>query len=350
MIAAYGAGMLAAVLLCALMAGLVAWCGPVDPPRERGSHRKPTPTSGGLAILSAASVGAAVSVALLPATSRGGSASAVAATVAVAGGLGLMGALDDVVDLGAKAKLAVQMAVALVFALTVARVQAVPLFDRFTLPLGPWLGAVGTALWIVVATNAVNFMDGANGVAGSAMVVALAALGLGALGDGQPTVAAAALAGAAANAGYLPWNLGGRLFQGDAGALFSGFLLAGLAIVAERAGAGLYLFFVPTALLPFLTDVLLTLLLRARRGQSLLQAHRDHLYQLWLFKTGKPHGALAWRMAAIMAAYVGYALAVQHAPAGWRPGLFALGLGVCVAGWAGLRRRLEATRPGQADR
>ena len=171
-----------------------------------------------MAILAGTSLGAAVTAALSPA----GHAWEVAAVLAVAGGLGLLGAIDDMVDLGARAKLLVQMAVALVFALTVAKVLAVPLYGRVALPLGPWFGALGTALWIVVATNTVNFMDGANGVAGGALAVALGALGLGALGAGEPAVAAAALTGAAANLGYLPWNLGGRLFQGDAGALFSG--------------------------------------------------------------------------------------------------------------------------------
>ncbi len=340
MIAACGAGLAVALLVTVVMAGVVAWCGPVDPPRARGSHHHPTPTSGGLAILAGASVGAAVTALLSPPASHA-QAHEVAATLAVAGGLGLLGAVDDVVDLGAQAKLMVQMAVALVFALTVARVQAVPLFGRLALPLGPWGGALGTALWIVVATNAVNFMDGANGVAGGALTVALGSLGLGALAAGEPMVAAAALAGAGANAGYLPWNLGGRLFQGDAGALFSGFLLAGLAVVAERAGTGLYLFFAPLVMLPFLTDVLLTLLLRARRGSSLLDAHRDHLYQLWLQRTGKPHAALAWRVAVIMLAFGAYALAVQQAPAGLRPALFCVALATSVLGWAGWRARLE---------
>ena len=94
-------------------------------------------------------------------------------------------------------------------------------------------------------------------------------------------------------------------------------------------------------MLPFLTDVLLTLLVRARRGQSLLDAHRDHLYQLWLQKTGRPHGALAWRVAAIMLAFGGYALAVQRAPAGVQPALFCVALAASVAGWTGLRARLE---------
>ena len=338
--AAASAALLLAGAGSAALAGLVAWSGPVDPPRARGSHHRPTPTSGGLAILAGASLGAAVGMSLLPVTMRAG-LQGVAATLGVAGGLGLLGALDDVVDLGARAKLLLQMAVALAFACTVGRIQALPLVGAATLPLAPWIGALGTALWIVVATNAVNFMDGANGVAAGALALALGALGLGALASGEPAVAVVALAGAAGNAGYLPWNLGGRLFQGDAGALFSGFLFAGLCIVAERGGTGLYVYFGPLALLPFLTDVLLTLLHRARRGRSLLDAHRDHLYQLWLQRTGRSHAALARRVGAIMGGFGLYALAAQRAPAGLRLALFCVGLAVCVVGWVGARARLE---------
>jgi UDP-N-acetylmuramyl pentapeptide phosphotransferase/UDP-N-acetylglucosamine-1-phosphate transferase len=341
---AVGASAAAAVLagagVSAALAGLVAWSGPVDPPRARGSHRRPTPTSGGLGILAGASVAAALGAALGPATARR-DLWPVAVTVATAGALGLLGALDDVVDLGAKAKLLLQMAVALVFALVVARVEHLPLAGGFSLPLGPWVGAAGAALWIVVATNAVNFMDGANGVAGGALAVALAALAAGAFTAGEPAVGLAALAGAAANGGYLPWNLRGGLFQGDAGALFSGFLFAALSVVAERSGTGLYVYFGPLALLPFLTDVLLTLLYRARRGRSLLEAHRDHLYQLWLQRTGRTHAALAWRVGVIMAAYGLYALLVQRAAPGARLALFGVGLAICVGGWTGLRRGLE---------
>ena len=336
-----GAGV--AALGSASLCGLIAWCGPVDPPRARGSHRRPTPTSGGLGLLAGAAVGTATAMALISPAGRCG-LPAVAAVVATAGGLGLLGALDDMVDLGAKAKLAIQAVVALAFAFAFGAVKALPLFGSLTLPLWPWAGAVGAALWIVVATNAVNFMDGANGVAGSTLAVALGALGLGALGAGEPAVAAAAFAGAAANAGYLPWNLGGRLFQGDAGALFSGFLFAALSVVAERGGRGLYIYFGPLALLPFLTDVLLTLLVRARAGQALLEAHRDHLYQLWLARPGRSHGALARRVAAIMGAYGGYALLVQHAPTGWRLALFGCGLAVCVGAWMGGRVRLEGEK------
>ena len=340
MTAALALGVMVAALAAALLCGLVARCGPIDPPRARGSHQRLTPTSGGVAILAATVLGATVP-AMLARHGMGGGQPAVAIVLAVAAGLGLLGAVDDMIDLGARAKLLAQMAVALAFTVMVARVQALPLFGAATLPLGPWLGALGAALWIVVATNAVNFMDGADGVAGGALAVTLAALGLAAWQVGEPAVAAAALVGAGANVGFLPWNLGGRLFQGDAGALFSGFLVSALALVADRGGTGLYVYFVPLALLPVLTDVLLTLLLRARRRQALLQAHRDHLYQLWLQKTGRSHAALAWRVWLVMAASAAAALAVQQAPAGWRPALFTCALAANVAGWIAWRRRLE---------
>jgi UDP-GlcNAc:undecaprenyl-phosphate/decaprenyl-phosphate GlcNAc-1-phosphate transferase len=337
------AGLLAgltAAMLAWIVAGLTAWSGPVDPPRARGSHHRPTPTSGGLGVLAGAAVGTAAGAWLLPSSARG-QLWEVAVTVATAGGLGLVGALDDVIDFGARAKLLLQAAVALGFALGVSRIGALPIAGPIVLPLWPWLGVLGTALWIVVATNAVNFMDGANGVAGGALAIALAALAAGGFEAGEPAVVVAAVAGAAGTAGYLPWNLGGRLFQGDAGALFSGFLFAALAVVADRGGTGIYVYFGPLALLPFLTDVLLTLLYRARRGRRLLEAHRDHLYQIWLQRTGRSHAALAVRVAAVMAGYGLYALALQQAPKGARLPLFALGLLVCVAGWVRLRRGLE---------
>jgi UDP-GlcNAc:undecaprenyl-phosphate GlcNAc-1-phosphate transferase len=205
------------------------------------------------------------------------------------------------------------------------------------------LGIGGVALWIVVATNAVNFMDGANGLAPGAEVCLFVATAAATAGR-YPLVAEASMAAALACAGFLPWNLRGRLFQGDAGALFCGFLFAGLAILstAPSKGPGLSLYFGPLILLPFLTDVLLTLAVRARRGQSLLQAHRDHLYQLWLHQASRPtHVALAGRRMAMMAAYGGAGLLTSACPPGLQPLIFAAVVVFSAVSWAILRRRLE---------
>jgi Fuc2NAc and GlcNAc transferase len=337
-----GAGVSAAA--AAGGAALVAWAGPLDRPRARGSHRHPTVTSGGLAALVAAALGLLTMAAVGPDTIRTDLAR-VAVTLAFAGALGLLGALDDLFDMGAKLKLLLQVLAGLAFAALVARPEGIVVAPGLAIPLGVAAGVLGTTLWLVVATNAVNFMDGANGLAAGCVAIAFAALAVAGFSHGQLAVAAAALAAAAGLAGFLPWNLpAGRLFQGDVGALFSGFLLAGLAVVAATAdpSRALSLYFVPFALTPFLTDVLATLVIRARRGASLMEAHRDHLYQQWLIRTEKSHGALAVRAWGLTAAYATLGLLTETLPSGWQGPVFAGGAVTCVAGWILVRRRLAA--------
>lgn len=332
----------ASAVLAAGGAALVAWAGPLDAPVARSSHAVPTVTSGGLAVLAAAALGLALFGALAPEgrTDLG----RVALAVGFAGALGLLGAVDDLFDLGAKPKLVLQALASVIFAALVARIETLPLGLGMTAGLGVVAGALGTALWLVVATNAVNFMDGADGLAGGCVAIALAALGAAGMVHGQPAVGAAALVAAAAIAGFLPWNLPARrLFQGDAGALFTGFLVAALAVVGATAQPerALSVYLAPFALTPFLTDVLLTLAVRARKGRPLFQAHRDHLYQVWLTRTGRSHAALAVRAWAVTAAYAAAGFAAEWAPAGAQPLLFAAGVAVCAAGWVAARRKLE---------
>ena len=336
------AGVVSVGLSLAVASGfsaLVAWAGPLDAPIARSSHTRPTVTSGGLAVMAAAAVGLLVFARLAPGPLNGLARTAL--TLGFAGGLGLLGAFDDLVDVGAKGKLMAQAVVGLLFTILIGRIESLPIGGDLALPLGPIVGALGTTLWLVVATNAVNFMDGVDGLAAGSLAIALSVLSIAGFIEGEPAVAGAALVGAGALTGFLPWNIPTkRLFQGDAGALFSGFLAAGLAVTASGR-VSLYL--MPTALTPFLTDVLLTLAIRARRGERLFEAHRDHLYQLWLRKTGKPHAALSLRVWAIMAAYGAWALAAEAAPEGLRPPMFALGVAVAAVLWRLTRRRLEAT-------
>ncbi len=332
-----------AAVVSGVAAGLLVRAGPIDTPHARGLHQRPTPTSGGLAIMAGAGAGGWAFAALAPPCAD---LRLVAAAVGFAGLLGAVGAADDLLDFGAAAKLAVQAVLALLFAALVARIEALPLGFGASLPLGTLAGVGGTALWLVVAGNAVNFMDGANGLAPGAVAIALLGLGAAGLLAGMPAVGGLALAAAAAGGGLLPWNVGGRLFQGDAGALFSSFLFGALAVVASVHRPPLLLYFGPLALLPLLTDVLLTLLVRARRREPLMQAHRDHLYQLWLRRTGQPHLALAWRVWLIVAVAAAAALGLQHAPVALQPPLFALAVLACAAAWTLARQRLEGREDG----
>ena len=337
-----GAGVSVAAAACG--SGLIAWAGPLDAPRPRGSHSRPTVTSGGLAIVVASALGLFVFAAASPEARLDLGRAALA--VAFAGSLGLLGAVDDLFDLGAKPKLLLQAVGSVGFAALVARIDVLPLAPGAVLHLAPLIAILGTGLWLVVLTNAVNFMDGANGLAAGCVAIASAGLAAAGFASGQPAIGGAALTAAAAIVGFLPWNLPARrLFQGDVGALFCGFAIAALQVLAATGEPGRTLspYLAPFAMTPFLTDVLLTLASRARRGERLFQAHRDHLYQVWLTRTGKSHGALAVRAWAVTATYTLAGLASEAAPRGWQAPLFAVGVAVCAAGWLAERRRLMRT-------
>lgn len=316
---------------------LIARSGPVDPPGARTSHDAPTPTSGGLALLAATCAGWLVA---LLAGGAGEQAGDVAWVLAFAAGLSLLGAVDDLFDLPALPKLLVMAGAAL--GLIVASTTPA---GRALVGLAPdaalvWLVTLGFAGgWLLLATNAVNFMDGANGLVAGSLGLASAVLALAAAQAGRWDIALCALAACAAHAGFLPWNLGGRLFQGDAGALFAGFLFAGLCLAA---GDALGSFFGALAILPLLLDVLHTLVRRARAGSALMSAHREHLYQRWLQSTGAGHEALAWRVWALTAACAGLAWLTARLPTLIQAEVLLAAAAILSVGWMWLSARVDA--------
>jgi UDP-GlcNAc:undecaprenyl-phosphate/decaprenyl-phosphate GlcNAc-1-phosphate transferase len=145
----------------------------------------------------------------------------------------------------------------------------------------------------------VNFMDGANGIAmGTAAIIllGLAALFVPAAVFGSDRgiaglSVAMCVSGVLALAGFLAWNLRGQLYAGDAGSLAIGGLIGGASVVYAQTGPVL----IPLTLcLPILIDVFMTLGWRALKRRPLMQAHRDHAYQLML-RAGASHGVVARR-------------------------------------------------------
>ncbi len=236
----------------------------LDVPNARSSHEVPTPRLGGLAVI-AGSWAAAPFV-------EGGLLLLVAATLA-----GLVGVLDDLVDLRFWVKALGQAAVALAFLLAVPP----PIVEGAGLlwPLALLFGTV----WVVAVVNAYNFMDGIDGIAGgTAILNALFLFALaGASGAGLVTLAGLP-ALAAATAGFLLWNLSpARIFLGDSGSHFLGFFLGAAALYMPPVGGNPFLAFVVAAAIftPFLFDTAFTLVRRARAGKNVFSAHREHIYQ-----------------------------------------------------------------------
>ncbi|MET0545989.1 MAG: MraY family glycosyltransferase [Caulobacterales bacterium] len=288
---------LIAALAAAASCNLLIQAGIADAPDyRRKAHKAAVPTSGGLGVAIGASLAIAVAIWLArPYWSEGaapGSAMGVAAAwVFGFAALGI-GLLDDLMDVNAGPKFGWIALLSLLFAMFVVRIDTLALWPGMTLAFGPVLGVLGTALWLFVMANGVNFMDGANGLAMGSMAVGLLALAAYAFWGGAPAPALAALLLAAALVGFLYWNFpNGRLFAGDAGSLFVGFTAGALALVAIRE-AHLPVLLAPLLFLPLLADVLLTMAWRVKHKRNLLQAHRDHLYQVAI-RAGATHKRIA---------------------------------------------------------
>ncbi len=269
-----GTALVAAVLLCR---GVIA-LGLMDTPdsdRKKVSQKQAVPSSGGVGFILAAALGLLVSVVNFELD-----------TPIMWLGVGVvamlvLGLVDDIGNINAKAKLLAQIAIGVGVAMTGVYADAIaPGFGKVR-EFGAIGGIILAVIWFVIVTNAVNFMDGANGVSmGMAMFACMGFCGVaGFAGEWELAIAAAALAGALI--GFLVWNLGGKLFAGDAGALSVGMALGGFSMLLIKARPE-FVFIPPILLSPFLVDVLLTLNYRLKRGENFWEAHTMHVYQLGL--------------------------------------------------------------------
>jgi UDP-GlcNAc:undecaprenyl-phosphate GlcNAc-1-phosphate transferase len=256
----------------------------LDVPNHRSSHARPTPKGGGVGPVVAFVLGMLLlwQVEALSDAAEPRFLGVVLAAIAIA----LVALADDIRDFRFLVKLAAQTFAALVAIGSGLVLQRIALPWVGEVPLGA-LGVALTLFWIVGCTNAVNFMDGLDGLVGGVVVIASLALAVVAATQGGPTggggfVQAAALFLAAGFAGFLVFNLPpARVFMGDVGSQFAGFVLAVLAVAAGGFDDRQVSFLVvPLLLFGLLWDAAFTLVRRALAGARVSEAHRTHLYQM----------------------------------------------------------------------
>lgn len=310
---------LSPVLAFVAALGLTAWLihsrwqWALDVPNERSLHSKPVPRTGGLAIMAAA-FAAVLLIALeggrLPMWSIGVGALALIA----------LSLIDDRRGLSVKVRLPVHLLAAL----------------WAMLPLAlPGSGVAWVWLPVLVVgvagfANLYNFMDGANGIAGGMALYGFAAYGLALLGiaggfsagAGDPALAALCFALAAAAAGFLCFNLRGRIFMGDAGSVPLGFLAAAIGVHGWAAGYW-SCWFPLLVFAPFALDGSVTVLKRMARRERFWEAHREHYYQR-LVRMGWTHARLAAAAHTLMALCAACALWALAAPPPLFAGIFAI--------------------------
>ena len=252
--------------------------GAVDIPKDkRRVHKRPTPRIGGLAIL----FGFLVAVMSF---NDDWSKSTIAILIGVAI-LGVLGIIDDCKELDAKLKFVVQIIAALVVVLYGdIRISVFSNPNVFSenpfLILPPWASIIITVLWIVFMTNAVNFIDGLDGLAAGVSAIMSMSLVFIAMTYHEYTIAIMGVALMGSCFGFLPFNFNpAKIFMGDTGSTFLGFMLAVLSVQGMFKSYAVISFAVPILMLGLpLFDASFAMVRRVMNGKSPMVADRGHLH------------------------------------------------------------------------
>ncbi len=259
----------------------------IDEPRGRHTHLEPTALLGGVAIFFAFAL----------AIWHNNSFSVQLKSVFIGSVLILIvGVWDDIKGISAWIKLIVQLAVVGILISQGVVISFLP--NTIWGNISEW---VLTAIWIIGITNAVNFLDGMDGLASGMAAIIAMIFGLIALQNGQDTMVYLALPLVGACLGFLPYNFrlkkNALIFLGDGGSTFLGFMLASLAIIGDWAGNYTVRLILPLLILGVpIFDMTFTTFMRVKNGQvrSLRQ---------WIDFTGRDH--IHHRLAELRIGHVG---------------------------------------------
>ncbi len=251
--------------------------GAIDVPKDaRRMHKKPTPRIGGLAIV----FGFLVATLCFANMSRQLVGTLCGAAIIVG-----MGIIDDCHALDAKLKFVIQIIAALVVVFA-GNIK----IDVFTNPnifsndpywvLPEWLSVTLTVIWIVFITNAVNFIDGLDGLAAGVSAIMSVSLVFISIRVGEYSIAILGIALMGSCFGFLPFNFNpAKIFMGDTGSTFLGFMLATLSIQGVFKSYAVISFAVPLLILGLpLFDASFAMIRRVATGKSPMVADRGHLH------------------------------------------------------------------------
>ncbi len=252
----------------------------MDTPNGRSSHESPMPTSGGIAIVAAFFIGLIAiflfSESIHVATWR--FLGFVAASLLLA----VVSLYDDIKSKPFIIKLSAQFIAALIVLIFGVIIDQISLPVIGLVHIG-WLAYPVTFIWIIGLTNAFNFMDGLDGLAGGVAVIVATFFCIITYLMGSDFVYIICYTLVAGSLGFLVYNRPpARIFMGDVGSTFLGFTFAVISIMAMRYDMSHTSFFVmPLLLFNFIYDTLFTFMRRLFKGERVIDAHQTHLYQLF---------------------------------------------------------------------
>ncbi|KNZ70073.1 glycosyl transferase family protein [Thermincola ferriacetica] len=267
---------LTTLIMTPLVRRLAFKIGAVDCPNDRKVHCKPMPRLGGVAIF----LGFVIAMLVTQEISKITLGLVIGSALIVA-----LGIMDDIFDISPRLKLLGQIVAALVLVLFGIEVTFV------TNPFGGVvnLGILSipiTLFWIVGVTNAVNLVDGLDGLAGG--VATIAAFCLAVIGwlEGQYMVVLPAIILGASTIGFLKYNFHpAKIFMGDSGSMFLGYILAAFSIIGLTKGFAVMSVFVPIFIIGIpIFDTAFAIVRRFMNHQPIFKADKEHLHHCLLEK------------------------------------------------------------------
>lgn len=248
--------------------------GAVDIPKDdRRVHKEPMPLIGGLAIFASVIL---VILIFLP-LEKEIISMIIGGTVIVMGGI-----IDDLKELNPKTKFMFQVVAGLILIFGDVKVDFVtnPFTNNSSLIYLNWLSIPITLFWVVGITNTLNFIDGLDGLsAGVAMISSITLMIVASkFSDTSAIILSAAIAGACL--GFLPFNFNpAKIFMGDTGALFLGFMLAAITIEGVMKSVATIAIVAPILILSVpIFDTTFAIFRRLLNGQSISAADKGHLH------------------------------------------------------------------------
>lgn len=262
------AGSLAATPLVRRLATSLKW---MEHPGKRRIHLRPVALGGGVAVFFGCWLAVIVA---------GGWTSQWLPLLTVSALMLVLGLVDDRHELGPMAKLAALTAAGLIYAVWGTAIEFISNpFGEGMLYVGLW-GIPLTVAWLVAVTTMVNNIDGLDGLAAGVTAIACVPLIIIALERGQPGVALLTMALAGSVAGFLPHNFNpARIFLGDGGSLFVGFMLGALAVEGALKGATAIALSIPILVLGLPAfDTTFAVLRRWHDGRPVYQRDQGHVH------------------------------------------------------------------------
>lgn len=243
------------------------------PKDQRRMHTKPMPRFGGMSMFLGTEVALSVFLHSDPKV-----------LVIVLGGacIYFVGVIDDIWGLSPKLKFALQIVAAVVVYIGGIQIEFVknPFDEKAYVFFPGWLSFLITVLWVVGITNTVNLIDGLDGLAAGVAAIASMCIAYTAVLSGQYEVGLAMLAVSGGALGFLPFNFHpAKIFMGDSGSLFLGFMIAAVSILGSTKGATLIATIVPFLVLGLpIFDTIFAIIRRWVNGYPIMRADKGHIH------------------------------------------------------------------------